>query len=184
MFDLAPAAGEMTRLVVRVSDDQLDAPTPCSDWRIADLLAHIHEFVTVFTSNARKAGVPRPRGQPDDWRTALPRGLDDLALAWQDTSAWEGRVSAGGVEMSAEENAVVALEELVVHGWDLGRASDQVVRAGGAALDAVDRFLEIFAGPIASGAGPYGPAVAVPAAASRLDRLIGAAGRDPAWATR
>ena len=39
----------------------------------------------------------------------------------------------------------------------------------------------MFAGPIESGKGPYGPAVTVGADASRVDRYLAAAGRDPAW---
>lgn len=181
MFDLTPTAGPMIALLEGVRDDRLDDPTPCSDWRLADLVAHVHQFATVFACNARKAEIPRRDGLPDDWRTAVPRQLDDLARAWQEPSAWEGRVSAGGVEMSAEDNAVVAAEELTVHGWDLARATGQDFDPEPAALDHLERFLQVFAGPIASGQGPYGPAVPVPADASRWERLLGAAGRDPGW---
>src|ERR1700710_2142804 len=100
MFDLAPAAQEMNRLLAGVRDDQLAEPTPCPDWTVADLLAHVHQFATVFTLNA-------------------------LVTAGQEESAWTGRVSAGGVEMDAADNALVAIEELVVHGWDLARSTGQ-----------------------------------------------------------
>lgn len=182
MFDLTPAADATRQVVLGISDDQLVDPTPCTDWRLAGLLAHVHEFATVFTCNARKAGIPALGGLPDDWRSVIPRRLDELALAWQDESAWHGRVSAGGVEMSAEDNAVVAAEELVVHGWDVARASGQEFRADPHSLDAAERFLDVFAGPLASGGGPFGPAVPVGPDASRLDRFLGAVGRDPHWA--
>ena len=83
--------------------------------------------------------------------------------------------------MSGEENAVVAIEELVVHGWDVARASGQEFEPAPETLGHVERFLDVFAGPIASGRGPYGPAVTAGAGASRLDRYVAAAGRDPAW---
>ena len=83
--------------------------------------------------------------------------------------------------MDAEDNAVVALEELVVHGWDLARATGQDFAADGAWLDQLDRFLELFPGPIGSGQGPYGPEVPAPDDASRLERSLARTGRDPRW---
>jgi uncharacterized protein (TIGR03086 family) len=181
MFDLGPASDDLVRLVRGVRDDQLDGPTPCADWSLRELLGHVHQFATVFTANARKVPPAPVDGLPDDWRAALPLRLSELAQAWRDESAWQGRVSAGGVEMSGEENAVVAIEELVVHGWDVARASGQAFEPAPGTLDHVERFLDVFAGAIASGKGPYGPAVAAGAGATRLDRYVAAAGRDPAW---
>lgn len=181
MFDLAPPAQEMKRLLAGVSDDQLTQPTPCTDWTVADLLAHVNQFATVFTLNASKRPVEMPHDLPDDWRTALPQRIDELVEAWRDEAAWSGRVSAGGVEMDAEDNAVVAAEELVVHGFDLAKASGQEVAIEDSSLDLIDRFLVVFAAPIASGQGPYGPAVTAPGDASRVERTIAQTGRDPHW---
>ena len=154
MFDLGPAAADLSRLIGGVRDDQLDGPTPCTQWRLADLLAHIHQFATVFTANAAKAPPAPVDGLPDDWRHVIPGRLDELSSAWRDPAAWEGRVSAGGVEMSGEENAVVAIEELVVHGWDVARASGQAFEPAEESLARVESFLDIFAAPLASGARP------------------------------
>jgi len=181
MFDLGRAAQEMNRLVAGVRDDQLAQPTPCSDWSVADLLAHVLQFSTVFTDNARKVEAVPPDSLPGDWRTTLPRQLDDLVEAWRDEAAWQGRTSAGGVEMAAADNAVVAVEELVVHAWDLARATDQDLRPDATSLDEVDHFMAMFADAIASGRGPYGPEVEAPTPADRLDRLVARAGRDPRW---
>lgn len=176
MFDLGPAAAEMSRLVSGVRDDQLVRPTPCSDWRVADLLAHVHQFATVFALNARKQQATPPEHLVDGWRELIPERLDDLALAWRRESAWQGRVSAGGVDMDAADNAVVGVEELTVHGWDLARATGQDLRVDDACLDQVDRFFELF------GDGPFGAAVPAPTGATRLDRTVALTGRDPSWA--
>jgi uncharacterized protein (TIGR03086 family) len=183
MFDLDPAAREMNRLLAGVRDDQLAQPTPCPDWTVADLLAHVHQFATVFTLNARKDPVELPGDLPGDWRTVVPQQVDSLVEAWRDDAAWSGRVSAGGVEMDAADNALVAMEELVVHGWDLSRATGQDFEAADSSLDQVDRFFELFAEPIASGQGPYGPEVAAPDDASRSERTIAHTGRDPQWSS-
>ncbi len=101
MFDLGPAAHEMSRLISGVRDDELDHPTPCPDWTVADLLAHVHQFARVFTHNARKKQTRPPDHLVDNWRVAIPDQLAKLARAWREESAWQGRVSAGGVEMNA-----------------------------------------------------------------------------------
>ena len=182
MFDLGPATDELSRLVSGVRDDQLARPTPCSDWTVSDLLAHLHVFATVFTDNARKQPTRPPTELVDDWRTAIPAQLGELARAWREEEAWHGRVSAGGVEMDARDNAVVAAEELTLHGWDLARATGQRMEVDEAELDQVDRFLEVFAEALAAGKGPYGPEVEATEGAGRLERTLARTGRDPHWA--
>jgi uncharacterized protein (TIGR03086 family) len=175
MFELGPVTTEMTRLVAGVRGDQLDDPTPCSDWTVADLLSHVHQLAAVFTANARKQQPQPPQTLVDTWREAIADQLHDLARAWREESAWHGRVSAGGVEMDAADNAVVAIEELTVHGWDLARATGQDLHVGDAALDQVDRFFRLF------GEQPFGPAVAAPGRATRLEETVARTGRDPSW---
>lgn len=179
MFDLGPAAQETSRLVTGVRDDQLDDPTPCSGWTVADLLVHVHQFATVFTHNARKEQARPPDELVDDWRVAIPAQLDELARAWRAESAWQGRVSAGGIEMDARDNAVVAIEELTVHGWDLARSTNQEFDVDDARLDQVDRFFELFAEQLPAGEGPFGPQAVAPAGATRLERCVARTGRDP-----
>lgn len=179
MFDLGPATQEMRRLVRGVADDDLDRPTPCDDWTVRELLAHIHQFSSVFTDNARKAPMRPPDGLVGDWRTAIPEQLEDLAAAWAEPGAWEGRVSAGGVEMPARDNAVVAVEELTVHAWDLARATDQRVHVEGATIDEVERFFTMFPPDPETGTGPFGPVTPIADDADRLHRVLALAGRDP-----
>lgn len=180
-LDLDPAATELARLLAGVADDRLDAPTPCADWTLRDLLLHVDGFTVALSANARKEPPRRQPALGPDWRDTLPGQLAQLAAAWREESAWQGRVSAGGIEMSAEDSALVALEELVVHGWDVARATGQQLRVDDASLAGVERFLEVFGAQIESGQGPYGPAVPVPPTAPTLDRLVGRTGRDPAW---
>jgi uncharacterized protein (TIGR03086 family) len=168
-------------LVSGVRDDQLGSPNPCSDWTVADLLAHVAQFTAVFTANAQQQEAKPPDGLVDDWRTALPRDLGELAQAWREEAAWRGRVSAGGVEMAASANAVVAIEELTTHGWDLARATGQDLDVDEGQLDEIDRFFELFASQIAAGRGPFESPVSVAERSTRLERTIARTGRDPWW---
>jgi uncharacterized protein (TIGR03086 family) len=89
----------------------------------------------------------------------------------------------GGVDLPGEVAAVVALDELVVHGWDLARATGQPYKCDRSSLEIVHGFIQQVAAPEAASQrnGIFGPVVAVPAEAPLLDRVIGLAGRDPHW---
>jgi uncharacterized protein (TIGR03086 family) len=78
----------------------------------------------------------------------------------------------------------VALDELVVHGWDVARASGQPYDVPAGELEVLRGFVAPFAEPgqEAARAGLFGPVVAVPDDAPLLDRVLGLTGRDPAWA--
>lgn len=192
MLDLAPAAHEVQRLLKGVGDDQLGDPTPCAGTPVAGLLDHLMGLTLAFTWAAGKqsppAGAPAgpaPRADNLDpnWREQLPRRLEDLVEAWRRPSAWEGLAEAGGVRMPAEIMGVVALDELVLHGWDLARATRQSFACDPASTEAVLAFTSESATPerADSREGLFGPVVEVPDDAPAFDRALGFAGRDPAW---
>jgi uncharacterized protein (TIGR03086 family) len=195
LLDLEPAAREVTRLLDGVSDDQLGAPTPCPESPVAGMLDHLMGLSLAFTWAARKStaaetgGVPtgpglaRAENLDPQWRILLPQRLEALAQAWHDPAAWEGLAEAGGLTMPAEITGVVALDELVLHGWDLARATGQSFSCDPQSTAAVLAFTEASARPeqAASRQGLFGPVVEVAADAPAFDRALGFAGRDPAW---
>jgi uncharacterized protein (TIGR03086 family) len=182
--DLQPAARRMARLVEGVPDDALDHPTPCERYRVGDLLDHIGGFALAF----RAAAVKKPlEGGPagdaanlgDDWRARIPRDLRALAEAWSDPEAWTGMTAAGGVDLPGEVAGIVALDELVIHGWDLAKATSQPAGYDGPGVEAVLGMVQEFR---AGGAeGLFGDEVPVPDDAPLFDRILGIAGRDPGW---
>ena len=78
---------------------------------------------------------------------------------------------------------MVALDELVLHGWDLARATGQTYTGDKPSLEAVLAFTAAMSEPenLDSREGLFGPVVEVPEDAPTLDRALGFAGRDPAW---
>ncbi|MEU7137341.1 TIGR03086 family metal-binding protein [Streptomyces sp. NPDC046261] len=190
-FDLGPAAGRMAGLLEAVTDEQLTAPTPCEQYRLGDLIEHVGGLALAFTAAAGKTDLPQgghegPSGDAarlaEDWRTLIPARLAALAEAWREAAAWEGMTRAGGVELPGNVAARVALNELVVHGWDVARSSGQPYVCGERELRTCLEFVAGFApDPEERPAGLFAPAVAVPADAPLLDRVVGLTGRDPAW---
>lgn len=187
-IDFGPATSAVARLVRGVRDDQLDGPTPCPAYTVGDLLDHLGGLAIAFRDAATK-DTPPGGAQPqvdaanlgDGWRDRIAGDLDALAAAWREPSAYDGMTMAGPVEMPGEIAALVALDEVVVHGWDLARATGQEYAPDEAAVRASLGFAASFELPEGVTDGPFGPPVAVPADAPAIDRLAGATGRDPRW---
>jgi len=190
-IDLTPAADELAVLVAGVADDQLSAPTPCEAMDVATLLDHIGGLSLAFTAAAAKAIPPGATSPPeadgatigDGFRTDIAERLRALASAWRDPEAWTGMTVAGGLELPGEVGGLVALDELVLHGWDLAVATGQAFEVDPDAAEAVLGFVSSFAGPGHDDerTGLFGPEVTVADDAPLLDRILGMAGRDPAW---
>jgi uncharacterized protein (TIGR03086 family) len=181
----------MADLIVGVPEERMHEPTPCPAYTLGDLVEHVAGLTLAFTGAARKdtSDVTVQGGSGDasrldaDWRTKIPRDLVVLVESWRDPDAWTGMTKAGGVDLPGEVAGMVALDELVVHAWDVARASGQPYDPDGPSLDAVHGFVAEFSGPgqEALREGIFGPVVEVPADAPLLDRVIGLTGRDPAW---
>ena len=186
-IDFSPATTEMTRLVRGVSDEQLTAPTPCTEYSVADLVDHIGGLALAFTGAATKTPVPGADqgGQgdgsrlEDGWRDRIAADLGRLAEAWGDPAAYVGETMAGPIEMPAPDAAAVALNEVVVHGWDLARATGQPFSVDDAGLEACLGFARAFSTPEteAMRGTAFGPVIPVPDDAPALDRLLGLMGR-------
>ena len=191
--DLEPATRRMAELIRGIPDERLGRPTPCPAYALGDLVDHVAGLTLAFTAAATKTtantGSQGPSGDAsrlgDDWRTRIPRDLAALAEAWRDPAAWQGTTRAGGVELPGEVAGLVALDELVIHGWDVARASGQAYNCEPALLEVVHGFVAQFSGPGQEAAreGLFGPVVEVPDDAPLLDRVIGLTGRDPAWSS-
>src|SRR5690606_1648000 len=114
-----------------IRDDQLDAATPCADTSVRTLLVHVLGLAEAFRQAATKESLGRSEvpdlatlpDLPPDWRPRITERLRALATAWRAPEAWNGETEAGGVREPAAVMATIALDELVVHGWDLARAT-------------------------------------------------------------
>ncbi|UDY35081.1 TIGR03086 family metal-binding protein [Dermatobacter hominis] len=187
MIDLRPAVDRMVDVVSSVADDQLALPTPCPDSSVGDLVDHVGTFAVRFREAAEKDVGDRstPPPPPDGarlepgWRARVADDLRALADAWQDPAAWEGTTWAGGIEMPAEVTALVALDELVVHGWDLAVATGHPYRPSEDDVRGATAFVSSFEAP--RDGKLFGPVVDVGDGADGFDRLLGLTGRDPAW---
>jgi uncharacterized protein (TIGR03086 family) len=185
MIDFAPACARTADTLKNLTDEQLAGPTPCAKLSLRDLVGHVGGLALAFTAAARKEFGPLTDTPPvegatldEDWRTAYPQRLAELAAAWREPASWEGMTRAGGVDFPAEVGGIVALTEVVIHGWDIAAATGQDYDVDSATLQAVLPHVTATAeqGPVE---GLFGPAMPVADDAPMLDRVIALSGRDP-----
>lgn len=188
-LDFDPPVRQIRALLLGVEDRDLVAPTPCPDWPVAALLDHLMGLSAAFTMAARKrtdaegtcSPPPEPSAEhlPRHWRSRLPVLLAELSIAWKDPAAWTGTALAGGVTLPAVATGAVAMNELIMHGWDLARATEQDYAADPRVLEVLVEFLG--QGPACGTPGLFGPRIPIDAEEDLLTRALGLAGRDPAW---
>ena len=191
LLDLRPAADRLAATVRGVRDEQLTAPTPCPEYTVGDLLDHIGGLAKAFTWAATKESLAMPDQTATgdgsklgaDWRQRIPADVEALGSAWTDPAAWTGMTKAGPIEMPGEIGGLVALDEIVIHGWDLAAATGQPFTADDSDLAAVQQFAAMFCGPGTEEqrGDAFGVELAVPADAPLLERVLGMLGRDASW---
>lgn len=180
-------ADAFARMVAAVAPDRWSDPSPCAGWTARDVVGHIVDMHRVMVRPIGQGRGPAPTLADDPLgafaaaRADVEEVLDDpeLAATTQDTPA--GRMSA---EQHIDQ---VVSADLVLHGWDLARATGQDDTIDPAELDLAfadaqripdEMRIPEFFGP---GIIVFGPVVAVPPDAPVQDRLLGLLGRDPHW---
>lgn len=189
LVDLGPAGERLVAVAANVTDDQLDGPTPCAGRTVGQLVQHLAGLTLAFRAAADKDLGPLTDTSPDDagwpeaepgWREALAERVPALAAAWRNPEAWEGMTRAGGVDLPGQVGGLVALDEIVLHGWDLARATGQAYDCDDATAEACMAFV----GGFDEGGTPglFGPAVQAGPGASAFEQVLARSGRDPRWA--
>ena len=188
--DLHAAADRVSHLLGAVPEDAMDAPTPCPDLSLGALIDHVGGFARVFAASAKKeigeltSQPPDPRAEnlEPSWRARIAADLAALADAWDAPDAWDGMTQAGGQELPGAMAGRIALDELVVHGWDIARAIGRPFECDAATLREVESTVNtVRDGNDGDMPGLFGPVVPVADNAPALAKVLGLTGRDPAW---
>lgn len=181
LTDLSRALAATGQVVAGIGASQWQADTPCPGLDVRALLNHLVTGNLVFA--ARVGGGPAP--DPD----ADQLGDDPLAVFRSAGDALQQAFAAPGVLTAAYAApwggtapgvalVHVRVTEVLVHGWDLARATGQ---AADFPADVAERTLagvrqQLTSRPEGPDA-PFAPEVPVPADAPAIDRLAGFLGR-------
>jgi uncharacterized protein (TIGR03086 family) len=166
-----PFTDTLAGLIRAVPPGLAGAPTPCRDWDVRTLVNHLFQVGAAIELAGRGEPVPA-----DHWRRSL-YGFDFAALTPADPPE---TVSMGGTPMPGAVVADMLAADLVLHGWDLARATGQPFSCPPELAERALGFVDRMGGP-ARGMGLFAEPVPVPADAPALTRAVGLSGRDPAW---
>jgi uncharacterized protein (TIGR03086 family) len=174
------AAAQADRLIAGIRPGQLDDPSPCAQWRVRDVINHLVSGNKRFT--AIVAGSPPPEaGQDhlgDDPLGAFRASIEQLSAAFAEhdvlSRTYDTPIGKGPGALLVK----LRMDELVVHGWDLAKATGQSTDLDHE-LVAEARALFEAAPVVPRGEGkPFGETKAVPPDATDADRLAAFLGRD------
>lgn len=181
---VAKAATETANTVRGVKPDQLGAPTPCRDWDVRTLVNHLLQVIYAVNLAGRGEAVPGELWERDLMSGGWAERVDDEArqavAAWSDPAARGDTVSVGSMQMPVPAVAAMLASDLVLHGWDLARATGQDYRCDDDAAEMTYRFITE-TGDQGRGMGIYAEPVPVADEAPALDRALGLSGRNPQW---
>jgi uncharacterized protein (TIGR03086 family) len=180
---LALALDLTGELVAGVGADQWDAPTPCDEWTVADLVTHMVAGNYVFVSILHGTPLAEARAA-----AAAVQPGDDLAERYRDAAAQ--LVAAYGQPgvlaamftipvgtMPGLGTMHIRLVEMLVHGWDLAQATGQATAFPD---DLVEQELA-FTGPqlaaVPPGRSPFRPGQPAADDAPAIIRLAACLGR-------
>jgi uncharacterized protein (TIGR03086 family) len=185
--ELSHALDQTGAIISRVRSDQATLPTPCALWDVRALVNHVVLDVQRFTATASGAAWEERDADVigDDWSGAYRRAADALLAAWRREGVTDRTLRLPIGEVPASWSVGQHIADMVVHGWDVAKATGQPVELdpglGEVSLEWARQSLKPeFRGDEASGRS-FGYEVPVPLDAPILDRLVGFFGRDPAW---
>jgi uncharacterized protein (TIGR03086 family) len=164
-------AATFTERVRNVPADGWDAPSPCPDWTARDVPLHLAGWMPSYL----KLDVEVPDDPAGAWEAvdaAVQAALDDperakapFASPMADT--FEGIVDA------------IATTDVLVHTWDLARATGQDDTLDAEAARLAFERMEPMDASMTRGEGGFGARVPVPDDADDQTKLLGFTGRQP-----
>jgi uncharacterized protein (TIGR03086 family) len=179
---LARAVAQTGRVVHAITPDQLDAPTPCTEWAVRALLAHTIDVLNQVTGTVTGAPVDPVDAAGDlaSLVAAFDRAAAASAEAWHEPGVMERELMSPWGPTPGARVCRLNLADTVVHCWDLAQATGQPTDGFDAdlATGALAFMLEMMK-PEYRGGPAFGPEVEVAPDAPAYDRLVAFAGREP-----
>ncbi|HEX9624708.1 MAG TPA: TIGR03086 family metal-binding protein [Streptosporangiaceae bacterium] len=180
LSQLARALDATGQVVDAVTADQWTAATPCTDWTAADLLRHL------VVGNSRFAVAVSGDPGPDDIGpdTDLPAAYRDSAAALLAAFATPGALERiVTIPFGTVPGAIalhLRLTELLVHGWDLAKATGHSVEFPAEVAEQELAFSRSALEQLPPDRRPFAPPQPVSPDASAIERLVACLGRSVA----
>ena len=175
------AVAATSHLADGVSPDNRSGRTPCAEFNVGDLLAHVAGFMATSIAAALRSYPADDADLGDNPRATWHVLGSTMADAWATPDAFEGRTHLGAREMSAFIAGHITLFETLVHGWDLATATGQRLELSNELSETSLVTAQRLCVDRAREAGAFGREVNAPAGGGPFEQASALAGRDPNW---
>jgi uncharacterized protein (TIGR03086 family) len=169
---LAEVVDRVGRVVSAIKPDQWGDPTPCPEWDVQALVRHLM-LGNVMDTSGLLIRPPKHR--------ELLAGFDETAAALVEAFRQPGILDRILEVPFGRVDGLMALHlrltELLVHGWDLARATGQQIDFPEDVVAQELGFTARALATIPAPRRPFAPAIAAPPSAPVLDRLVASLGR-------
>lgn len=177
-LDLAIATTD--RVISGITDAQLSSPTPCVEWDVRDLIGHIvggnDRFASALGSDVAP-GAPVVTGTARDVLDAYRRSADELTEAFHLPGVLNELITVPFGTVPGSVALHLRIIDLLVHGWDLARATGQVADCPDELAHQELDFATAMLADMPPERRPFGPAQPVTDDAPAIDRLAACLGR-------
>lgn len=168
-------------LMAGVKADQWDDPTPCEKWTVRDLANHLVGGGTMFAASFRGTTVEMSEGEMPDMLGSDPAAAFDGVIADFEASvaspgAMEREVVLPFATLPAQVALDIATFDLLVHAWDLARATGQPFDPPADVVADARRTAETIVDGLRDG-DTFRDTTGAPAGASPIDQLAAFTGR-------
>jgi uncharacterized protein (TIGR03086 family) len=176
------------RLVAGVPADRRGSATPCPSYDVEGVANHLVTVLEMFSGalEGEQRSMEEYTGDflGDDWDAAFGRAAARNLAGWRRPGVLDGTLAMPFGEVPAAVGVYLNLGDALLHGWDVGVGSGQDAPLPDEPAAMMLEFMRGMLKPEMRSEGPdaaFGPEVPVAADAPITDRLVGFAGRDPAW---
>jgi len=172
-------AADVTTTIAQVPAERWSSPSPCADWTARDLVRHLIDAHGIFQGLVGRTLDPAPsvdEDLPSAWAAArdqMQADLDDPERAQQAYDGYFGRTTFG----EAVDRFLCL--DLVVHRWDLARATGLDERLDPDDVAGIWERAKDFGDALRT-EGVCGPALEPPADSDEQTRVLAYLGRR-AW---
>ena len=177
---LREAHGVFLEVLGHVRPEQMSLPTPDDEWDVRDLINHVVLGNVWAAENVKTGNAPRPSGDIIGDREAIEAyrtSAEAMMAAFEEPGALGRMVTMRFGEMPAAGLAGFRFVDLVVHAWDLAKATGQETDFAPDLCEAALAMSKQRMTVMDRTNMPFKDEVAVPADAPAADRLAGFLGR-------
>ncbi|RZU50126.1 uncharacterized protein (TIGR03086 family) [Krasilnikovia cinnamomea] len=165
---LADVVERTGRLIAGITPEQWTDPTPCAEWDVRALVTHIVGGNALFAAQlSGETGTPEGYGD----------SADRMLAAFRAPGALDKVVTVPFGQVPATIALHLRLADLMVHGWDLARATGQRADYPDDVVEQALAFSRSALPLVRKQDGPFAPSEPVDDDAPVLDRLAAFLGR-------